>query len=142
MAKPQKPTAAMKRENTIRIRLVGDQIIKVVAIVGRAIPWIACPWATVEAARAFAGKVTFADIDVNATASIAGCDVNVVLLYAAAASIAFGFFGVKLYYRERMLKKQTVARLEGRVHEREIGIDPDRTTSSLTNRGDTNPEDL
>ena len=43
--------------------------------------------------------------------------------------------------RERTLRKRTTARLHARIKELETRLDPQRTTSTLTPRGDTNPRD-
>ncbi len=44
-------------------------------------------------------------------------------------------------FSERALKKKAVKRLHGRVKELEEKIDPTRTSSGLTQTGDTRPED-
>ncbi|MBE0567932.1 MAG: hypothetical protein IH621_18405 [Krumholzibacteria bacterium] len=46
-----------------------------------------------------------------------------------------------LWLRERKLRKDTVERLQSRIKKLELARDPQRTTSNLDARGDTNPED-
>jgi hypothetical protein len=43
---------------------------------------------------------------------------------------------------ERIIRKKTVKRLHSRIKKLEIHIDPKRTSSGLTDEGDTNPDDM
>lgn len=82
--------------------------------------------------RALAGKNTGADIGVQFFANI---DVSI--------AIAWGVAGGCILYgaRQRKLRKDTVERLMGRIQTLEGQLDPNRTSSKLTLRGDTRPED-
>lgn len=62
-------------------------------------------------------------------------DVSVYLAWIAGAS------GVAYGAKQRKLRRDTVERLQIRITELEKEIDPGRTSSGLTGRGDTNPED-
>lgn len=42
---------------------------------------------------------------------------------------------------ERYLRKKTVESMQGRIKQLELRLDPGRSTSTLTNQGDTNPRD-
>lgn len=42
---------------------------------------------------------------------------------------------------ERWLRHRKVERLQGRIRELETGLDPDRTSSGLTPKGQTHPKD-
>lgn len=42
---------------------------------------------------------------------------------------------------ERVIRQQTVKRLHRRISELELTLDPNRTTSHLTKKGQTNPRD-
>lgn len=50
------------------------------------------------------------------------------------------FFGSWAYV-ERFLRQKTVDALQGRIKALELRLDPGRTTSMLTSRGETNPQD-
>ena len=80
---------------------------------------------------ALAGKQTAANIVLN-------------FLVDFKVSIAWAIAGGSAIFaqRERKLRQNTVARLEGRIHELETDVDPNRTSSHLTTKGKTNPGDI
>lgn len=80
-----------------------------------------------------AGRSTNADIVVNVLSDIRISQALAWLL--AAGGISYGRV-------QRRLKKGTVERLQGRIKELETRVDPKRSSSGLTVRGDTNPEDI
>ncbi len=82
--------------------------------------------------EALAGKSTLADIGVNFLTDI---NVSVALAWAA------GFGGMVYGIKQRELRKDTIERLVGRIKQLEDEVDPNRTSSNLTKRGDTRPED-
>lgn len=79
-----------------------------------------------------AGKSTFADIGVFVLADL-GISKGLSWLLAV-LSVGYGL-------RQRSLRKRTVERLHARIRELERGYDPGRTSSGLSPRGDTHPED-
>jgi hypothetical protein len=83
-------------------------------------------------AGALAGHHTFADIGIRVLA-----DVRV----SEAVAWIFGGSGVAYGMRQRKLRRDTVERLANRNIELEKRLDPNRTSSQLTPRGDTRPED-
>lgn len=82
--------------------------------------------------ESLAGQNTLADIGINFLSDI---KVSVGLAWGACAG------GIIYGERQRKLRKNTVERLQGRIRDLETEIDPDRSTSNLTHRGDTRPED-
>jgi hypothetical protein len=78
------------------------------------------------------GKSTLADIGVEFLT-----DINISITIAWLAGIG----GLAYGYKQRMLRKDTIERLVGRIQELEGTFDPNRTSSKLTKRGDTRPED-
>lgn len=54
---------------------------------------------------------------------------------------AVGLSGVAYGWWQRKLRRDTIERLEKRIAELETIVDPKRTSSRLTQRGDTRPED-
>lgn len=57
------------------------------------------------------------------------------------AALVFGIAGVGYGYVQRSQRRRTVESMQHHVRELEVQIDPSRTSSGLTTRGDTNPED-
>lgn len=102
----------------------------------RSIPWcivlFAVAWFTRDVLIAYAGQTTNANIVVRLLADLR---VAVLLPWAVAAG------GVVYGVRQKHLKEQAIERLTKRPHELERVIDPNRTSSGLTLRGRTNPED-
>jgi uncharacterized membrane protein len=78
------------------------------------------------------GHSTFADIGINFLASV-----HISVAIAWGASVGGVLYGVN----QRKLRKDTVEHFHGRIKELETMIDPSRSTSNLTPRGDTRPED-
>lgn len=78
------------------------------------------------------GKATLADIGISFLSEV---KVSVILSWVA------GGGGVIYGLRQRKLRKDTVQSLQGRIQQFEKELDPRRSTSSLTERGDTREED-
>lgn len=81
---------------------------------------------------ALAGTTTAADIGIKFLA-----DVRV----SEAVAWIFGGSGVAYGLRQRKLRRDTVERIQPRVEGLEKQIDPGRSSSKLTKRGETPPED-
>ena len=113
-----------------------SQLIAVAGPALRSIPWatavVILGWCTRDVLIAFAGQSTKADVIVQL---IADFRLAVVLPWLLAAG------GVGYGVRQKQLKEKAVQRLTRRPHELEKIIDPERTSSGLTPRGRTNPED-
>lgn len=78
------------------------------------------------------GKSTTADIGINFLANI---NISVALAWCAAlGGIAYG-------KHQSKLRKDTVERLQDRIQELESDYDQSRSSSNLTPRGETRPED-
>jgi hypothetical protein len=114
------------------------RLAKMEAIVGairHGITWIGvvgiavCGWGSI---RALAGQVTLAQIFVLFSGKAA---------ISQALAWVLGGSGFWYGWRERRLRKDTVERYSQRVRATEMGLDPGRSSSHLTHRGDTNPED-
>lgn len=83
-------------------------------------------------AHELAGRETFATLGISLLA-----DVKPDEIIAYAAAIVGWIFGVNA----QRLRRNTTERLTIRIQELEQRIDPNRTTSGLTPRGQTPPED-
>ena len=89
---------------------------------------------TYKTVDTLAGQITIADIGVELGRTPSPRVSQVLMALLTGLAIAYGFF-------QRNLRKNTVERLQKRIQELETGIDPNRTSSNLTPRGDTRPED-
>lgn len=85
---------------------------------------------------ALAGKATLATFGLWLVT-----DIKVNKVFSHAITAAFGAGGVTYGYRERKLKQKTIERLSPVVIEQELELDPKRSSSRLTKRGATRPED-
>lgn len=82
--------------------------------------------------EALAGETTLASIGVNVLSDIR-------VSYALAWLLAGG--GVAYGVRQRTLRRDTVSRIQERNRDLEAARDPKRSSSRLTLRGETQPED-
>ena len=86
----------------------------------------------VQAVIALAGKETTANILIK----ILG---NVTITYGILGTWATG--ATFLYLKERASRKKTIKKIHPRIKELEQLIDPKRSSSTLTETGETNPSD-
>lgn len=130
----------MARASKATARADGPRLsIRIVDLIGLAISYIV-PWGTllliskwgVEAVTALAGKHTIADI---------GLKMIVNMQIGEAVAYIFGAGGIGYGIVERRLRRNTIERLGTRNRNLETLIDPARTSSGLTTRGTTRPED-
>ena len=82
--------------------------------------------------ESLAGKITLTDIGINFLG-----EVKVSIALAWSIGIFGAFYGLK----QRKLRKDTIERLQLRNTELESQIDSNRSSSKLTVRGETRPED-
>jgi len=87
-----------------------------------------------EAIVALAGHHTFADISLTLK-WLVGEKKGVVFAWANA--IGWGLYG----FRQRKLRRDFIQKSTARMKQLELERDPGRTSSNLTDRGETNPED-
>jgi hypothetical protein len=101
-----------------------------IIIIGATLGWVAH-----EASKAFiayAGKSSYADLTARLLA-------NVSVVWEL--SLTLSGISVTLYLRERKLHRDTRQRLTSRITELELRIDPKRSSSQLTPRGETRKGD-
>ncbi len=82
--------------------------------------------------EALAGQVTLAQIGISFLGN---------LTLSQSLAYIFGTGGVIYGYGEHKLRQRTIRRLGPKRKELEVSIDPRRTSSRLTEKGETNPED-
>ena len=93
---------------------------------------VACFYCLYLIVESLAGKTTAADIALKA---ITDLELDRGVLYLLTGGTTFWAI------RERKLRKKKTKDIEAHVKELEERIDPNRTSSNLTETGDTHPED-
>ena len=124
-----------QREADLRVERGARWAETIASVLKTAIAWGGAVWITYWMFRTvatLAGRQTGADIDVGFLA-----DVKVSTALAWALTSMAGGVAV----RERRLRKSTIERLSRRTEELEQRLDPKRSSSALTRRGETNPID-
>jgi p-aminobenzoyl-glutamate transporter AbgT len=127
-------SAAVKQAE-IRYRLYGRIIETTGSIIHRAIPWAGVALIAYFAylsIRVLAGQETFARIVVR---FLADFRVNEYVAYL------FGIGGIVYGLGNRKLRKDNIERMAQRIKDLESLLDPRRSSSRLTPRGETRPED-
>jgi hypothetical protein len=107
----------------------------IVSVFNNLIRWagaVAIAYFGFRGVAALAGQQTAADIGIKFLA-----DVRV----SEALAWIFGTSGLAYGWRQRKLRRDTVERIQSRVEKYEKSIDPSRSSSTLTRRGETKPED-
>ena len=126
-----KSDRALELRFQFRFKLI-DLAASTVALL---IPWgslVVIGYLLSGALNALAGKFTFADIGIRVLSDVRVSEGLTYLL--GGGGIAYGL-------NERRLRRKAIERLSGRVQELEKRLDPKRTSSKLTRRGTTRPED-
>lgn len=167
MARRQRTKAELEAEiKYLKKHGFGDNLSKILEALFKWAGLAAIAFFAYLAIEHLAGKETRADISVNAKATatygnssepeksdnapeISGkeeendsaCSNTTHFLFVGLA-IIFGVAGIVYGRRESKLRKDTVERLQDRNCRLEREIDPKRSSSQLTPRGDTRPEDI
>lgn len=133
MTKSNKTKADLVAENRVLRRI--DSANGWASVLRTAIKWggmvgvARYAWLAVDS---LAGQSTVADIGLKFLAEVGVSDVLAWLL--AGGAVVFGLV-------QKKLRGDTIQRLSGRIQQLEQQIDPRRTSSHLTVRGQTNPVD-
>jgi membrane protein YqaA with SNARE-associated domain len=98
----------------------------------KAAAWVACAYIGFNAATAFAGQSTAVAISLILTALVDAKFALSIALAGAACAWAVA---------ERLLRHRKVEQMQGRLKELEKKIDPGRSSSGLTTKGQTAPKD-
>lgn len=137
MAKKKKTRQELEIENGLLKRNRG--VSAIASVLNNLIRWgglVAIFYWMYRSVDTLSGKQTDAIFDVGIITSIT-------------ASVAFknvlpwilAFLGVGYGLKQRSLRKTTIERLQDRIRELEKHVDPGRSSSGLTPRGDTHPKD-
>jgi hypothetical protein len=111
-----------------------DQLYSTVRTLIRGLCWVVAAYFGFGAVKELAGQST----DVSLALSFV-----ISALFEVKFVIAIALSGAACAWAaaERMLRHRKVEKLQGRIRELETAIDPDRSTSGLTTKGQTNPLD-
>jgi hypothetical protein len=133
MGARRKSHAELQSEERISRRIASVEAIA--SIVNNLIRWsglVAIAYMGYRTVGTLAGQTTTADIGIRFFTEIRISEFAAWLL--GAGGIGYG-------WRQRKLRRDNIERLERRVRDLEAEIDPKRTSSKLTKRGDTPRED-
>ena len=141
---PRKSQAELQAElAALKRHCIGDNVTKVVTTLIKYGVFLGIAYYGWRSIDSLAGKNTTADISVNGSAGldIPGTSILAWPVLAAVLGIAIGGAGLLYGHHQRKLRGDTVERLQDRIKELESAIDPNRSSSNLTARGETNPDD-
>lgn len=121
----------LQSKDIVHIRLI-DQVAATTRTITRSAAAVACVFFFSRAVTAFAGQST---------------SVLVQLVFAMLADVRFVFalgtaaVALVVAYWQYRLRQRTIKRFHPRLKELEAMLDPNRSSSSLTPSGETNPSD-
>lgn len=129
----QKSNAELRVENRLLRR--GNTAMAVTSIFNNVIRWgsvVLIVRYMYLSVASLAGQETIANVMISFLANL-----------TVSQSLAYIFGGGAIIYgvAERRIRQRTIKRLQGRVQQLEIVQDPRRTSSNLTERGETHPQD-
>jgi hypothetical protein len=120
---------------TVKEQIVLRLLDILATLVQTSIPWVGAGWMAYMiylSVDALAGRKTAADFGIKVIGNV---EVN-----RAVAWLLVALFGGTAY-RERRLRQKNIERLAPSVAQKEKVRDPKRSSSNLTSRGKTRPED-
>jgi hypothetical protein len=91
---------------------------------------LGCIYVVGSAIKVFAGQHTFADVGFKFIA-------DTKIFVSEGVLALFGLSGVGYGLRQRKLRRDTIETLGPRAKDRELSVDPHRSSSRLTSRGTT-----
>lgn len=109
-----------------------DQIYGTIRTLIRCLMWLGIARYGFAAVESLAGK---------STTLLLSWGLDVVADWRVSISVTLAGFAGLWALLERRVRQRTVERLHRRINELETKVDPNRSTSSLTPRGTTNPRD-
>jgi hypothetical protein len=134
MAKKNKTRAELEAENKeLRRTKVTSGLTEIFNNLIRYTALVLCVYLGSESIQALAGQTTEANILVKFLGEF-----NV----SQGAAVLFGAAGTMYGLAERRQRQKMIERLHSRIKYLERQIDPKRSSSNLTETGDTNPRDV
>jgi len=155
MAKKSRVGSDLQRENlalrqqviSVKHSRAGDYITRVFQTLARCAVVVIVAYLAEETITAFAGKDTKADINADVKADFFGyfhtelLDIDTLCWTAIGMLALVAVLSVVWAWCERQLRKRALQHLHPTRLEKELALDPQRTSSQITSRGETNPED-
>lgn len=138
MAKESKKSVEESRISLQKFELVYSAFIKTID----ALKWLGIAYFVSKAIHDLAGKFTSASFDLSAIIQKGESTGSPTYLYLIVL-LALVIAAISVWYgrREANLRKSTVQKLTKQIQTLELKIDPTRTSSLLTTRGDTAEKD-
>jgi hypothetical protein len=124
---------AKAKRNALLIGTCGGAAITLIKITG----FVLIAFAIRDSIATLAGKQTNAAFSFQAFASYIGTQTSIAEWAEYAVIVGLLIWGSL----ERKLRKDTIQRLHGRIQSLEKAVDPGRSSSRLTSRGDTREGD-
>lgn len=149
----KKTAAELRAENKIlRERGVADAIVKVFTYAMKYGSMVAIVYFIHLTVGTLAGKVTHADISVNADLKASGemsidsnsketISVEGICWIPAGLGLLLGIGGIFYGRQQATLRRQIIETFSPYKEQSEMQLDPKRSSSKLTSRGETRPED-
>lgn len=141
MGKQKKSREDLAAEN--RYLRKGKTAESIASVLNNGIRWIgitATTYFVFKSIKVLAGKETYADINVSAILATPKA-LNLLPWILPALGFVVGICGIVYGVNQKKLRQDTVERLQGRIKDLEKTLDPKRTSSGLTQRGQTRLED-
>ena len=137
----RRKTTRAELQASVRVQEIDAQTRRT-QVVGPVVGWVVIALFGWLSIHDLAGQITVADISVLARA-VAGEEGKSMCpaWYVIGVFSLFGFFGIFLARKERKLRKDNTERLHLYQEKWESRQDPARSSSRLTKRGNTRPED-
>jgi hypothetical protein len=129
----QKTAAELRAENKLLRR--ANSAMAVASVFNTAIRWGVVGflgWCVYLSLAALAGKYTMASVAVQFLGNVT---------ISKALAYALGGGGIIYATRERSLRRRTIEELQNRIKKLEAAKDRNRSSSKLTKRGETRPQD-
>lgn len=119
-----------------------DVMYQTAKIIIEAIKWVSIAYFVYASIDSIAGKMTIADIKVDAILNQQECNsYTAYYVLAILISITIAWFGIFYGRRESKLRKDTVEKMAFEIKTLQKIIDTGRTSSLLTSRGETSARD-
>jgi len=146
LAPRQKSERELQHDSRVKQAAIWAKVISDIAtglIKWGSIAFVA--WCVSQAVIPFAGKISIADLGFRGELNVPAIDELVELLKSCVTvgvlGLVVGVGGILFGRRERRLRQNVIADLSPYQQKLESMLDPQRSSSRLTPRGETNPGD-
>lgn len=144
MARKKRSIEELEAENKYLRK--GNLAVSVASILNTLIKWVgitAISYCIFKASEVLSGKNTQAEFKASLVADILSADtLTDALIIIVILALLFGVGGILYGLAERRLRKNKTEYFQERIKKMESMIDPNRSSSRLTTKGETRKEDL